>query len=644
MEDHDELVNTMTDTELVPDKVKEESCVMKDPVLEGARKDILAQKDLCIRKAEVKVLIVYTGGTFGMMKTPEGYAPKKNWLLSRIQSGKLFFDEEYTKNNHISKTSCTPETLQGHRLRYHLIEYDQIIDSSELNSRHYTMIAETIEENYDKYDSFIIIYGTDTMAYMASQLSFMFENLNKTVVITGSQIPISEWRNDAESNLVGAFTVAEHMIPEVVVFFNGRLYRGNRICKESSTNLKAFGSPNFPELAKFDVFLNYRRDLIRRPPKEGDKFQVFKLLERRIALIYMHPLITSSIFLSAFKRAKAIVLQTYGMGNFPLSRVDLLEVLEDAILKYQKTVVIVSQCRTGFVRSSYASCTELKKLGAVLAEDMTIEAVIAKLSYILGKGFKGPDIKKQMMTDLRGEITIEKILSGEEEESAKISRFLASLGGSSDKSSPQDLNTISKLIQPLVIQTAALEGNISRIQNLLDQGVDINATCKNGDTALHIAVRNNDHNLVEFLLRQAETNLSLIDKSGNSPLFYACLNGCESIANMLLERNAKFITDEINLADVLCKKAKINDILSITLFHKAGANMELTNYDKRTLAHISAAENHEQILQYLAKNTDFNFELKDRYEHTPIDEIKDDTLRQTVRQLYISKKSNGTLE
>ena len=105
--------------------------------------------------------------------------------------------------------------MSKQRIRYHLHEYDQLIDSSELNSRHYTMIAESIEENYDKYDSFIIIYGTDTMAYTASQLSFMFENLNKTVVITGSQIPISEWRNDAEANLIGAFTVAEHKIPEV---------------------------------------------------------------------------------------------------------------------------------------------------------------------------------------------------------------------------------------------------------------------------------------------------------------------------------------------------------------------------------------------------------------------------------------------
>ena len=298
--------------------------------------------EFLIRKPEINVLIVFTGGTFAMINTEEGYKPQRD-LIKRLHQNRHFYDKKYTQENYVEGTSVTPETWHKQRLRYHLHEYDNLIDSSELNSRHYVQVANTIEENYDKYDSFIVIYGTDTMGYMASQLSFMFENLNKTVVITGSQIPLSEWRNDAESNLIGALTVAEHKIPEVTCFFNGSLFRGNRVVKESSTKLKAFNSPNFLELARFDVFLNFRRNLIQKPPKPEDKFSVFKLLERKIAIIYVHPLITSSIFLSSFKRAKAIILQTYGMGNFPTSRVDLLEIIEDAILKYHKTVVIVSQ-------------------------------------------------------------------------------------------------------------------------------------------------------------------------------------------------------------------------------------------------------------------------------------------------------------
>ena len=421
------------------DVIDETSIETKDPVMAGVRKYNLAQRDLFINKDEINILVLYTGGTLGMSKVNGSYVPIKNWLLQKLHSNNLFYDEQYSKLKHKEGTSCTPKTYRGNRLRYHINEFDPLIDSSELNSRYYAKIAEAIEKEYDNYDSFIVIYGTDTMAYMASQLSFMFENLSKTIWFTGSQIPISEWRNDAISNLIGSFTVAEHRIPEVCVFFNGVLLRGNRTCKESSTMFKAFGSPNFPELATFDVFLNYRKDLILKPPKDADKFMVFKDLERKIAVVYVHPMITSSIFLSAFKRAKAIILQTYGMGNFPLSRVDLVEIIEDAIKKYRKTVVIVSQCRKGFVRGNYASCVELCKLGVILAEDMTLESVIAKLAYILGKGYRGSDVEKMMLTNLRGEISIDTEVTGTERNDEKLSKFMEDFEDKLDTQNIKDL-------------------------------------------------------------------------------------------------------------------------------------------------------------------------------------------------------------
>lgn len=189
---------------------EDETPVMKmcqaNPVIEYAKQRIKALGNIMIQKEEIKVLILYTGGTFGMANSDGGYVPRNNWLLKRIHCNRNFYDKKYTKQHPVEGTSVTPKTFLGHRIRYHFEEFKNLIDSSELNSRHYMKLAEEIESNYDKYDSFIIIYGTDTMAYMASQLSFMFENLSKTVVITGSQIPISEWRNDAEANLIGALT------------------------------------------------------------------------------------------------------------------------------------------------------------------------------------------------------------------------------------------------------------------------------------------------------------------------------------------------------------------------------------------------------------------------------------------------------
>lgn len=544
-------------------KINQNKCEAKDPVMNGAKKQASAYQDFMWEKTEVNTLIIYTGGTFGMARTPDGYMPKRNWLLKKLQSNKTFYDQEYTTENPIPETSVTPLTMNEHRIRYHLVEFEPLIDSSELNSRHYTLVAECIEENYEKYDSFIIIYGTDTMGYMASQLSFMFENLTKSVIITGSQIPISELRNDAEANLIGAFTACEFKIPEVMIYFNESLLRGNRTCKLSSTLLRAFGSPNFPELAKFDVFLKFNRELLLTPPPKTTKFSVFKLIERRIALIYVHPLITSSIFLSAFKKAKAIVLETYGMGNFPMSRVDLIEIIEDALLKYNKTVVIVSQCRKGFVRSSYASCVELKKLGAILAEDMTIEAVIAKLSYVLGKGFKGNDIRTQMLTNLRGEISVEKEIT------------------EADTSNREE-----KLFNPLALKAIENKSEIDRVEHLLDLGLDLN--------------------LIVTLM--------------NTKAFQDLL----SIKDTLQDK------DNVALAHLLCQKAKENDHLSVRLFHKIGANLSVSDYDNRTMAHVAAAQESKDVLMYLAAHTDVDFFLKDSHEYTPIDEIKNEELKEKI--------------
>ncbi|CAI2368397.1 unnamed protein product [Moneuplotes crassus] len=357
-----------------------------------------------ISKDIIDVLIVYTGGTFGMVESDGGYIPHSD-LLSALKTYKEFYDKDF--QNDVPGTTVTPVTMFKNRLRYHLYEYRNLIDSSELVVDNYIEVAQTIKENYDKYDSFIVIYGTDTMAFLASQLSFMFENLDKTVVITGSQIPLSQWRNDAEANLIGALTVAAHQIPEVMIFFDGILLRGNRACKESSTLLRAFNTPNIDPLAVFNVFLKFNDGLIRKRPDKSKKFSVFEDLNSKISTIYMHPMISEEIFLGSFKRAEAIIIQTYGMGNFPLKRKGMIKIIEDAIHTYGKTVVIVSQCRKGFVKGAYASGYELEKKGVILAEDMTLEAVICKLSYILGKGIKGDEIKIYMLKDLRGEITIE---------------------------------------------------------------------------------------------------------------------------------------------------------------------------------------------------------------------------------------------
>jgi len=199
-----------------------------------------------ITKDYADVLLIVTGGTLCMVNTPNGYVAAPG-LAGRLKKNEIFFDKEHAEQMGLDPSwLVTPETPFGKRIRFRVLEYDTLIDSSNIEVADQIKIAQSIFDNYKLYDGFVVCHGTDTMAYTASILSFMLENLSKTVVLTGSQIPIAELRNDAVDNLLGSLLVAgPYLIPEVVIFFGNRLIRGNRSSKECSTYIQAFNSPNF---------------------------------------------------------------------------------------------------------------------------------------------------------------------------------------------------------------------------------------------------------------------------------------------------------------------------------------------------------------------------------------------------------------
>ena len=218
-----------------------------------------------------KVLILYTGGTIGMEKSENGLRPQSNFLLNYMFNHSNFCDKEFTyKNSNPDKEFdinkdflITPETIIGRRIYYKIYEFDCIIDSSNMNLEYWKKIGRSIEKFYYKYDSFIILHGTDTMNYTASILSFMLENLNKLVILTGSQIPLVEMRNDAQKNLIDALTIAgTYDIPEVCLLFDSKMFRGNRTIKNDNINLDAFESPNLPPLVKIGINIKVNLDLI----------------------------------------------------------------------------------------------------------------------------------------------------------------------------------------------------------------------------------------------------------------------------------------------------------------------------------------------------------------------------------------------
>ena len=251
----------------------------------------IQNKETCSDK-EKKILLIYTGGTIGMEKTSNGLAPKKQFLYNYLLGHPNFCDKEFTMNevlnNRIEKDYIvTPISIYDKRVYYRILEFDHIIDSANMNLEYWKLIGKAISHNYDKYDGFVIIHGTDTMSYTASILSFQLENLNKPVILTGSQIPLAEMRNDGIKNLIDSLTIAAIFhVPEVCIMFNGSLFRGNRTIKNDIINYDAFESPNLRPLIEIGIYVKVNWDLILpQPTDEFNYFEVYKVPYFRILII-----------------------------------------------------------------------------------------------------------------------------------------------------------------------------------------------------------------------------------------------------------------------------------------------------------------------------------------------------------------------
>lgn len=332
-----------------------------------------------------RVLIIYTGGTIGMKKTPKGYAPVEGYLSE-------VFPNIYDMNN-----PAAPD--------WELYEMKPLLDSSEITVREWNKIAEVIYDNYAKYDGFVVLHGTDTMAYTASALSFILDGLDKPVVLTGSQIPLSEMRSDGWDNLVTSLIVAaDGVAREVCLYFSGKLLRGNRAVKMSADKLVAFDSPNFPRLAEMGINIKYNRSVMSYKKSDGLKMQPLSNIP--IGVLKVFPGIQFGLFRAIMtEKLSAVVLETFGSGNIPSDGGALIPIIHDAF-EGGSVVTVCSQCPSGTVTlGAYETSSALKAAGAVSGGDMTTEAAVAKLYYLFSLGIDKEEIKKKMEENLRGEIS-----------------------------------------------------------------------------------------------------------------------------------------------------------------------------------------------------------------------------------------------
>jgi L-asparaginase len=290
---------------------------------------------------------------------------------------------------------------------YTIHEYDPLLDSSNMTPVEWLKIARDVEANYERYDGFVVLHGTDTMAYTASAVPFLLDGLRKPVIITGSQIPLCEIRSDARENLITSLMLAaSYDIPEVCLYFGGKLLRGCRSTKVSAVGFAAFDSPNFPPLGTAGIAIDVSRDLLRKP-RGSKRIRVPELRRPVVSALRLFPGISPELIRNVLRPPlQGLVLEAFGVGNGPDQDAGFIAALTDATAR---GVVIVdcTQCLEGTVNlHEYAAGSAIARAGVISGYDMTPEAALAKLYYLLGRGFSPERVKQQMQIDLRGEMTV----------------------------------------------------------------------------------------------------------------------------------------------------------------------------------------------------------------------------------------------
>ena len=573
-----------------------------------------------------RVLVFYTGGTIGMKSVDGVLCPIPHYLVTVLRTMPMFYDSKYAEQINLTQDSnleplIMPETKDGRRIIYHVYEYEPVVDSCNITMTNWMRIAHDIRHNYANFDGFVILHGTDTMAYSASALSFIIENLGKPVILTGSQIPIFEIRSDGRDNFLGALIMAgTYCLPEVMVYFNNKLLRGCRVLKSDAGSFNAFITPNMAPLAELEIDIHVHWDAVFKSGMLA-KISTAEQLCPHVGVLRFFPGITEatvSHFLAP--PMKGVVLQSYGSGNGPDSRKDLLALFRQAC---ERGVIIVNitQCTRGSVSTSYAAGKALLDVGIIQGADMTPEAALTKLAYILGKDDWSHEKKRKMMgVSLRGEM---KVLQDNQEEGEQkmldiplLSRLKEAMG----LASKEELAILKAGLVPNLLCAAAKDGNISALEALQGAGVGFGSPDFDGRTALHVACSEGHTHAVCYLLKHGSL-VHAKDRYGITPLEDAINFNKHEIITIIMKTGGHLKMHPYKLGIELCLAAAKGNSETLVSFALAEADLNQGDYDGRTALHIAVSHGSDECISTL-KKYGAKVDIEDKFGKTPMDDAR----------------------
>nr|XP_021482700.1 60 kDa lysophospholipase isoform X1 [Meriones unguiculatus] len=571
-----------------------------------------------------RLLAIYTGGTIGMRSeggaglqaasggaagpSPHLDAPRRQLHVLVLVPGRglaavlrtlhMFHDEEYARAHRLPEdTLVLPPASPDQRIIYTVLECQPLFDSSDMTITEWVQIAQTIERHYTQYQGFVVVHGTDTMAFAASVLSFMLENLQKPVVLTGAQVPIHALWNDGRENLLGALLMAgQYIIPEVCLFFQNQLFRGNRTTKVDARRFAAFCSPNLPPLATVGADVTINRELVRKASGK-DHLVVHSSMERDVGLLRLYPGIPASLVRTFLQPPlKGVVMETFGSGNGP-TKPDLLQELRMAA---EQGLIIVNctHCLQGAVTSDYASGMAMAGAGIVSGFDMTSEAALAKLSYVLGQPELSLDDRKKLLAkDLRGEMTLpttdeRRSLLQDGMLGCRVEWLLSLNGG-------QEADAMKDVLMPSLALAAAHAGDLDTLQAFSELGGDLNLKDYSGQTPLHVAARRG-HTAAVSVLLQRGADVNARNEDGQSPLLLAVRGRHQDIIGLLRAAGACLSPQELeDVGTELCRLASRADSEGLQAWWQAGADPGQLGYDGRCALQVAVAAGNADIVVLL---------------------------------------------